>query len=121
MKSDDPLLLTGCSCHLSPPCNLCVGLDEDEANAYANGGMRGLIEFIEARDGEVEYETMVPAFSRRDVYVTPGLSLEDQSALVNAIAFPRRTRLQAKRIVRLDCGCVLYADGTKHMWTPHVH
>jgi len=27
-----------CSCHLSPPCNWCILLDEDEAEAYFSGG-----------------------------------------------------------------------------------
>lgn len=31
-----------CSCHLSPPCNFCVALDEEECDMWCECGMVGL-------------------------------------------------------------------------------
>lgn len=42
----------GCSCHTLAPCAFCTNLTSLEANAFAKGGMDGLLKFIELRDGE---------------------------------------------------------------------
>lgn len=39
-----------CNCHVSPPCNWCLLLNEDECDAFANGGRKALWELIEKRD-----------------------------------------------------------------------
>lgn len=45
-----------CTCHISPPCNFCISLDEDEIDAYLSGGRHGLFNFIWDRDVEKESE-----------------------------------------------------------------
>lgn len=32
----------GCSCHLTPPCDFCLSLTEEEADAFWSGGMSAL-------------------------------------------------------------------------------
>jgi len=42
-----------CSCHLSPPCDFCVGMDEEEADVHWNDGMDGLRKLWCHRDSTV--------------------------------------------------------------------
>ena len=50
---------TGCTCHRGhPPCGFCVGMAEEEAEAYAARGMFGLIPFIDRMCNE-DYEMMM--------------------------------------------------------------
>lgn len=40
-----------CRCHVSPPCEFCLSLDEEEADAMANGGPSALRELWNKRAG----------------------------------------------------------------------
>jgi hypothetical protein len=56
--------LDECTCHVCPPCEFCLSLDEDEADALANGGVSAVRELRarreeqafeeEARDGDTQ-------------------------------------------------------------------
>jgi hypothetical protein len=41
-----------CRCHISPPCDFCISLDEGEADAFAHGGYAELRAFRRTRDDE---------------------------------------------------------------------
>lgn len=34
-----------CTCHISPPCEFCVNLTEEEYDIYSDGGLSALREF----------------------------------------------------------------------------
>lgn len=58
---------------------------------------------------------MANPFTRRDAFVSPGLSLEDQALLSNAL-------IRRPRLVRVEpCGCRLYDDGTLRYVPGHDH
>lgn len=44
----------GCSCHINPPCSFCEALDEEEADAWGNGGMVPLLALWSTRDNQPE-------------------------------------------------------------------
>ena len=39
-----------CRCHISPPCDFCVDLTEDEVDALSAGGKEGLEAYWSAKD-----------------------------------------------------------------------
>jgi hypothetical protein len=41
--------LEECTCHVCPPCDFCLSLDEDEADAMANGGASAVRELRRKR------------------------------------------------------------------------
>lgn len=39
-----------CTCHICPPCSLCVEMTEEESEVYANGGLDALRKFREEKE-----------------------------------------------------------------------
>lgn len=42
----------GCTCHISPPCNWCTSLTEEEAELFAQGGEAAVHKHREQADDE---------------------------------------------------------------------
>jgi hypothetical protein len=50
-----------CTCHISPPCNFCVSLTEEEVDAYASGGADAVHELRRQNKAD-PFNAIVPAW-----------------------------------------------------------
>lgn len=69
----------GCSCHINPPCSFCMSLDEEEYDAYANGGMDALRELHQRREDELPDDGVTEEAMR-------GMSMDEALASLRAAA-----------------------------------
>lgn len=50
-----------CTCHISPPCNFCVSLTDEEVDAYAHGGAHAVMALRKEKERQArEREAVKP-------------------------------------------------------------
>jgi hypothetical protein len=81
------LLNSGCACHLSPPCDLCSGLDNDEWDIFEHDGTDALLNLFDSLAEELA------SVDRRMAWA------EEQAAAVIAAAEQRGAERERAAVV----------------------
>ena len=108
----DDLLDTGCSCHLNPPCTFCVSLDEEERDAYIDGGVPAIRALLRRRE-EQATDDPPPTPLRPPIGARWGDLTEEQiDALPNGVQFVSPGRISPITLIDRQTWRWGYGDDT---------